>query len=56
MPSAIFRLKSGCLLRVRGIRFGGLRRVKFNAIFEENGRECFPEKYSKIARWGEVSL
>lgn len=33
---------------------GGVKILKVNAIFEENGRGCLPEKYeySKIARWG----
>ena len=36
------------------IASGGVKRLKVNAIFEENGRGCLPEKYeySKIARWG----
>lgn len=39
-----------------GKRSGGLRRVQIEAIFEENRGGVFPEKYNRIARWGEVSL
>ena len=36
------------------IESGGVKRLKVNAIFEENGRGRLPEKYeySKIDRWG----